>query len=86
VKNYQTKEVEPKLSLYDTKVIHCYRCDKDIGEVDWEAVVIAPKCGDCANPYPKNDDLLPRTVRKVTKTKNKEQPIAENMIICRKVK
>ncbi len=52
-------------------MIRCYRCDKDIGEVDWEAVVIAPKCGDCANPYPKNDDLLHRTVRKVTKTKNK---------------
>ncbi len=82
MKNYQTKTQGPKLSLYDTKVIHCYRCDKDIGEVDWEALVIAPKCGDCANPYPKNDDLLPRTVRKVTKTKNIKPLIAENMIIC----
>ncbi|KAG2478000.1 MAG: hypothetical protein NPMRTH1_820041 [Nitrosopumilales archaeon] len=70
------------MNIYDTKVIRCYRCDKDLGEVDWEAVVIAPKCGDCANPYPKNDDLLPCAVRKVAKTKNIEQPIAENMITC----
>lgn len=47
-----------KLNIYDTKQISCYRCGRFIGEIDFDAVIVSPKCGDCANPFPKNDDKL----------------------------
>ena len=45
------------------KSIHCYRCDKFIGEVDCDAVVIS-KCGQCANPLPEGDDKALYTINK----------------------
>ena len=61
------------MNLYDTKQINCYRCGKWIGEVDWEAVINCPKCGSCADPYPKGYDLLPQTIVQFTKTKKKRE-------------
>ncbi len=46
------------LNLYDTRVIRCARCDKCLGELDYDAEVIRPLCGPCANPLPEGDDIL----------------------------
>jgi hypothetical protein len=47
-----------KLNIYDTKQISCSQCGVWIGEVDYDAQVILPKCGKCANPLPEGDDIL----------------------------
>lgn len=44
------------MNIYDTKVVRCAVCDKCIGEVDYDAEVIFPKCGRCANPLPATHD------------------------------
>ena len=38
--------------------IHCSKCGKFIGEIDYDAVVILPKCGKCADPIPEGDDKM----------------------------
>ena len=38
-----------KMNLYDTKPIHCNQCGKFIGEMDLDAIVTLPKCGNCSN-------------------------------------
>ncbi len=39
------------LNLYDTKVVICKNCGSSIGEIDYNAVLISPKCGVCVgNP------------------------------------
>lgn len=40
------------MNIYDKCVIRCAICDKCIGEVDYDAEIIFPKCGKCANPMP----------------------------------
>ena len=35
------------LNLYDTKTIRCIQCDKPIGEIDYDANVVHPTCGQC---------------------------------------
>jgi len=52
------------LNIYDTKLINCYKCGKWVGEVAYDAEIICPKCGDCADPFPKSDDLLPIPVKR----------------------
>jgi len=52
------------LNIYDTKQIKCYKCGKWIGEAAYDAEIICPKCGDCADPFPKYDDLLPIPVKR----------------------
>lgn len=44
------------MNIYDTKPLRCSKCGKCIGEVDYDAEIILPKCGQCANPMPENDD------------------------------
>jgi hypothetical protein len=44
------------LNIYDKKSIHCYNCNRFIGEIDYDAVITMPKCGRCANPLPEDDD------------------------------
>ncbi|TLY03922.1 MAG: hypothetical protein E6K87_04015 [Thaumarchaeota archaeon] len=46
------------MNLYDTKSITCSKCNKFIGEIEHDAVVTLPKCGQCANPFPEGDDKL----------------------------
>ena len=43
---------------YDTKPIICYNCKTPIGEIDFDALVIRPLCGKCANPLPEGDKIL----------------------------
>lgn len=44
------------MNIYDTKPLRCSKCGKCIGEVDYDAEIILPKCGQCTNPIPENDD------------------------------
>ena len=38
------------MNIYDTKSIRCSSCKNIIGEVDYDAEIIRPKCGQCAEP------------------------------------
>jgi hypothetical protein len=48
------------MNIYDKRVICCSKCDKYIGEVDYDAEIILPKCGKCANPIPAIPDSAER--------------------------
>lgn len=50
------------LNLYDTRVIRCARCDKCLGELDYDTEVIRLLCAQCANPLPYGDDHLSYTI------------------------
>jgi len=52
------------MNIYDTKSVHCSRCGKFIGEIDYDAIVTLPKCGKCANPLPENEDKVGYIVSK----------------------
>lgn len=55
------------MNLYDKKSISCCKCERFIGEIDCDAVVILPKCGRCANPLPEGDDKVQYIVSKYNK-------------------
>ena len=57
------------MNLYDTKQITCYRCGKFIGEVDINAEILCPKCGDCADPFPYGDDKILYTMNRIINKK-----------------
>ena len=46
------------MNIYDTKKISCAECKTDIGEVDYDSLIIRPLCGKCANPLPEGDKIL----------------------------
>ena len=52
------------MNLYDMKSIHCCKCDKFIGEIECDAVVVFSECGQCANPLPEGDDKALYTINK----------------------
>ena len=45
------------MNIYDSKTISCRNCGKPIGEIDYDAEVILPQCGQCANPMPEGDNI-----------------------------
>jgi len=47
-----------KMNIYDTRTISCRSCGKSIGEIDYDAEVILPQCGQCANPMPEGDNIV----------------------------
>ena len=51
--------LEIRLNIYDTRSISCASCGKVIGEVDYDAEIIYPKCGQCSNPTPHMKDKMP---------------------------
>jgi hypothetical protein len=55
--------------LYDTKIIHCTKCNKSIGEVEFDAEIVFPKCGHCADPTPDGFDKLSYTINSFNKNK-----------------
>ena len=48
-----------RLSICDTKPLSCTICKQVIGEVDYDAEIIRPRCGQCANPTPHIKDKMP---------------------------
>jgi hypothetical protein len=62
------------LNLYDTISISCVKCEKSIGEIDYDAKVINPLCGQCANPLPEGDKILYTISYFQTQFKNKTIP------------
>lgn len=46
------------MNIYDMKQIHCYKCGRFIGEIDYEAEVTMPTCGKCADTMPEHDDKI----------------------------
>ena len=61
--------LNPKLNLYDTKIIHCVQCDKVIGEIDFDARIIRPICGHCNDPKP---DILDQLSYRIKIPSNKK--------------
>ncbi len=47
---FYSREVYYDLNIYDTKIIHCIECDKQIGEIDYDVNVICAICGQCDDP------------------------------------
>ena len=47
------------MNIYDTKSVVCSSCGQIIGEIDFDAEIIRPKCGQCANPTPHIKDKMP---------------------------
>ena len=47
-----------QLNIYDEKPVVCVECNRCIGEVEYDAEIIRPKCGKCANPTPEGDDKV----------------------------
>jgi hypothetical protein len=62
------------LNIYDTRTIYCIECSKPIGEIDFDAKVICPICGQCDDPKPDVKDRFPYR-RKPHETNNIEKPI-----------
>jgi hypothetical protein len=52
------------MNIYDKQSVRCSKCDRFIGEIDCDAVVILPKCSRCANPMPEGDDKVRYTLSK----------------------
>ncbi len=63
------------MNIYDTKTLSCAQCGKNIGEIDYDAEVILPKCGQCANPMPEGDKIL-YTVSAIQNHPKKEMILA----------
>ena len=55
------------MNIYDKKSVRCSKCDRFIGEIDYDAVVTLPKCGRCANPMPEGDDKVQYIITKFNK-------------------
>jgi len=55
---FSSGEMNPDLNIYDTKTIRCIECEKPIGEIDYDAKVIHPRCGKCDGPRPDVKDQL----------------------------
>ena len=63
------------MNIYDIKTLSCAQCGKNIGEIDYDAEVILPKCGQCANPMPEGDKIL-YTVSTIQNQPQKEMILA----------
>jgi len=51
------------MNLYDTKIISCVICKHALGEVEIDAEIIRPKCGQCANPTLSTKDKMPYLIQ-----------------------
>lgn len=65
------------MNIYDTKQIHCTKCDKFIGEIEYDAEVVNPLCGHCANPLPEGIDDLAYSVQRIKNMQKK--PITHSL-------
>lgn len=47
------------MNIYDTRTISCVICKQAIGEIEFDAEIIRPKCGQCSNPTIHVKDKMP---------------------------
>jgi hypothetical protein len=57
-----------KMNIYDKKQIRCTRYGNFVGEVEYNAKIIFPLCGNCTDPYSDGLDKIQYTM---TRLKNK---------------
>ena len=51
------------MNIYDTKTVRCPACSKEIGEADYDAEIIRPKCGvPKPDPHTKTYELFSVTL------------------------
>ena len=60
---WRSKRIIFRLNIYDTKPLACKDCGKIIGEIDYDAEVILPKCSQCSNPTPHINDKIPYLIK-----------------------
>jgi len=46
------------LNIYDTKVIICSKCNKAIGEIEFDSLVFTPMCGICISAPKEKDSII----------------------------
>jgi hypothetical protein len=63
----EKRVLDSVMNIYDQKSVRCSKCDRFIGEIDYDAVITLPKCGHCANPLPEGDDKVQYIVSKFNK-------------------
>lgn len=63
------------MNIYDKKSVRCTRCNRFIGEIDYDAQVTFPKCGKCADPFPEGDDKVQYIVSKFNKNPKSLTPV-----------
>ena len=51
------------MNIYDTRIISCVICKHPLGEVEYDAEIIRPKCGQCANPILSPKDKMPYLIQ-----------------------
>ncbi len=61
------------MNMYDTKIIRCAECDETIGETDFDAEVMQPKCGKCITSMHNMRNDLTQSI--LTSNKKTEKPI-----------
>lgn len=59
------------MNIYDKKPISCVKCGKFVGEIDYDAEVVRPLCGHCANPLPNGIDDLAYSIQRVKNMRDK---------------
>ncbi len=59
------------MNMYNTKTISCVFCGKHIGEIDTDAVVTMPICGQCVNPVV-DESMINTICRMTSPLQNKE--------------
>ena len=66
------------MNMYDKKSVCCSQCDRFIGEIDEDAIVILPKCGRCANLMPEGDDKAQYIASKMITGKGENRTVITN--------
>ncbi len=63
------------MNIYDKKSVRCSRCDRFMGKIDADAIVVLPKCGRCANPVSEGDDKVQYIVSKFNPASKNLMPV-----------
>ncbi|MFB5631399.1 MAG: hypothetical protein ACE5RN_07410 [Nitrosopumilaceae archaeon] len=53
------------MNIYDKKQIKCARCGSFVGEVEYDAKIIFPLCGNCADPYSDGFDKIQYSITRL---------------------
>lgn len=51
------------MNIYDLKLIHCHKCGKQIGEINFDAFITTPLCAECAIPISEDNCKMSLNVK-----------------------